>query len=519
MTDTAVPANAASMPGAQPPLPPEALAEQIRRALEDDALSTSISYGLLTVDVAPAAFGRAARLCKTSEALAFDFFDFLCGVDAGEDGFFVVVHLYSTTRRHHVQLRMLAPGGRDEPVAPSITSVYGGANWSEREAYDMYGITFTDHPGLLPRMLTVENFEGWPLRKDFLLMTREVKPWPGAKEPEERKDHAGEEGGPERPAATGVGDASGPSTAGAGSGMDKAEAAKAKAERAKAKAAEMRAKKATERAAAQQAAAGSSVEGEAAAAAATTDQEPGRTEPDRTEPDSTEPDSTEPDSTEPDSTEPDGAAAIADTDIAKDAAAGAVQGDVAAGAPGDSPTSDQPIDNPEHEAVAAEGGAPTASGAPGVEAEGRHGGAEVQSGERPAADTPGMTSDRPGHAAEGLQATAPAPQDGPGGATAAAAKVTRTDEPGGADVPVRPAPGSENAPVATDPQAPGQDSGTATEVAQDAAPIDAGGTDAADRSAAPDTRTDPEASDSPETGAGVQPDQRDLDRRAGEDKP
>src|SRR5680860_1595615 len=97
------------------------------------------------------------------------------------------------------------------------------------------------------------------------------------------------------------------------------------------------------------------------------------------------------------------------------------------GAPGDSPTSDQPIDNPEHEAVAAEGGAPTASGAPGVEAEGRHGGAEVQSGERPAADTPGMTSDRPGHAAEGLQATAPAPQDGPGAVSYTHLRAHETD--------------------------------------------------------------------------------------------
>ncbi len=87
------------------------------------------------------------------------------------------------THRHGVTLRTLVPGGREKPRVPTLTGVYRGANWHERETYDMFGIEFDGHPGLLPRILTVENFEGWPLRKEFQLASRNVKPWPGAKEP------------------------------------------------------------------------------------------------------------------------------------------------------------------------------------------------------------------------------------------------------------------------------------------------------------------------------------------------
>jgi len=69
-----------------------------------------------------------------------------------------------------------------------LTDLFLGANWMEREAYDMYGIEFAGHPALLPRILTVDNFEGWPLRKDFLLASRVVKPWPGVAEPKELDD-------------------------------------------------------------------------------------------------------------------------------------------------------------------------------------------------------------------------------------------------------------------------------------------------------------------------------------------
>jgi NADH-quinone oxidoreductase subunit C len=172
---------------------PQELASYVRERLEDDVAEVSIAFGQLTLTVRPSALPTAVRLCKEDPALGFDFFDFMAGVDLREDGFAVDTHLYSLRHRHHVTLRAVAPGGREQPRLPSISGIYRGANWHEREAYDMFGVEFDGHPGLLPRILTVETFEGFPLRKEFHLSTRDAKPWPGAKEPEER-GHAEEEG-------------------------------------------------------------------------------------------------------------------------------------------------------------------------------------------------------------------------------------------------------------------------------------------------------------------------------------
>ena len=62
--------------------------------------------------------------------------------------------------------------------------VYRGANWHERETFEMFGITFTDHPNLIPLLLP-DGFDGHPLRKDFVLAARVAKEWPGVKEPGE----------------------------------------------------------------------------------------------------------------------------------------------------------------------------------------------------------------------------------------------------------------------------------------------------------------------------------------------
>jgi NADH:ubiquinone oxidoreductase subunit C len=336
----------------------EELGAYIADKLGAKVLQVEVAWDQLTVHLTPDALVSAATLCRDDDTLAFDFWEFNSGVDLGEEGFALVTHLYSVRHRHHVNLRIVCPGGRENPTAPSLTRLYAGANWSERETYDMFGIEFEGHPSLLPRILTVENFEGWPLRKDFLLSTREAKPWPGAKEPEERKDDGAE---------TGESAAVSPSDE-PKSGEDKAAEAKAKAERAKKKAAEARARKAAERAAAEGAPEGT-----------------------------------------PDPSSPDGAAEIADSDVAKDAAAGAVGGDTAAGAPGDQPGTDQPVEDLEQEAKQGEGGAPAPSGSPGIEAEGRHEGADEQSGTKPAKETPGMTADPAGGAGAPVQEEVPAP--------------------------------------------------------------------------------------------------------------
>ena len=323
---------------------PNALADRFRDELGERVLAADVAHDQLTLTVDPEAYPQVARFCK--QTLGMTFFDFLGGVDEREDGFSVVVRVYNHITRDGVLLKTMVPGGRDEPRVATLTDVWRGADWHEREAYDMFGIVFEGHPGLLPRILTVENFEGWNLRKEFLLASREVKPWPGAKEP------GGDDEGDAKPKA-----AAAPAP-GADPG-DRAAAAKAKAERAKAKAAEARKRKAEEKAAAQAGPAPAADGGvddaepgsarEAAQAAAGRETSPGT----------------------PDPTTPEGAAEIADTAVAKDAAAGSTVGS-GMPAPGDKKDSGEPDIDPDVEAQLAKGGPAQSGGTPGVEAEGTH---------------------------------------------------------------------------------------------------------------------------------------------------
>ncbi|MCW2776405.1 MAG: dehydrogenase (ubiquinone) 30 kDa subunit [Frankiales bacterium] len=109
-----------------------------------------------------------------------DYFDLLTAVDEQEAGFDVVVHLWSVPGRTSVLLRTRVP--RAEPRLDSLAGVFKGAAWHERQAAEMFGIDFHGHPGLDPLLLP-DGFDGAPLRKDFVLASRVVRPWPGAPEP------------------------------------------------------------------------------------------------------------------------------------------------------------------------------------------------------------------------------------------------------------------------------------------------------------------------------------------------
>ncbi|WP_051703839.1 NADH-quinone oxidoreductase subunit C [Glycomyces sp. NRRL B-16210] len=147
--------------------------ERVRAALGLDA--TEADGPRAVADVDPKRWHEAVRLCR--DDLGCDFFDWLSAVDEG-DGFRVVAHLWSVAERRGVLLRArLAEGAVD-----TVTDLYPGADWHERETHEMFGVDFPGHPGLTPLLLT-DEFEGHPLRKDFILASRVVKPWPGAKEP------------------------------------------------------------------------------------------------------------------------------------------------------------------------------------------------------------------------------------------------------------------------------------------------------------------------------------------------
>ena len=186
-------------------LTPEETEALLRDRLGDGILGSTLEHRTFTVLVAPAAWAETIRRCRDEVLLDFDFFDSLHGVDAREHGFDVVCILYSTSTGNRLVLRTRCEGGRERPVCPTLTNVYRGADWMERETWDMFGIEFDGHPGLEPRILTVENFEGWPLRKDFHLASRVAKPWPGVKEPAEL-----DEDGNVIERIPGIGDAPGP---------------------------------------------------------------------------------------------------------------------------------------------------------------------------------------------------------------------------------------------------------------------------------------------------------------------
>jgi NADH:ubiquinone oxidoreductase subunit C len=197
-------------------LTPAETEDLLRDRLGDGILRSVVEYGMFTLWIDPAAWVEAATRCRDERLLAYDMFDSLFGVDAREEGFDVVAVLYSTSTGNRIVLRARCDGGREAPTLASLHEVYRGANWMERETYDMFGIDFTGHPGLEPRILTVENFEGFPLRKDFHLAARVAKPWPGVAEPVEL-----DEDGNVIEREVGLGDAPGPYE------LDKAMAAQA----------------------------------------------------------------------------------------------------------------------------------------------------------------------------------------------------------------------------------------------------------------------------------------------------
>ena len=141
------------------------LGGKIAAALPGAVKSTNIAYGELTVEVDLA---EIANVIKTLRAdFGFSQLIDITGVDWPQRArrFDVVYHLLSL--KNNARIRVKGQTDEATPV-PTLTGLYPGANWFERETFDMYGITFADHPDLR-RLLTDYGFSGYPLRKDFPL--------------------------------------------------------------------------------------------------------------------------------------------------------------------------------------------------------------------------------------------------------------------------------------------------------------------------------------------------------------
>jgi NADH-quinone oxidoreductase subunit C len=185
----------------------QGLVDTLRQALGDGVVDHHIVPNrALWVRVARDAWFDAAEVAK--QQLRCTFFDFLSAIDwlpspwgryeysavdsglptvdpstpietgvaGGDTRFQLLCRLANVQRHHAVILKADLPD--DDLRARSLTPLFGGANWHERECWEMFGITFDGHPDLRHLYLP-GHFEGHPLRKDFPLLARVVKPWPG----------------------------------------------------------------------------------------------------------------------------------------------------------------------------------------------------------------------------------------------------------------------------------------------------------------------------------------------------
>ena len=186
------------------------IVDVLGRELGSALLGSVLERGDLWVRVERSAWHRAVEVCKLQ--LGLTFFSFLSGIDwspapglsgertfrgedpeeddavaeepaevrtglaGGDTRFQVFARLYDV--RRHLGVTLKADLDDNDPKVDSVTDLFRGADWHERETWEMFGFSFPGHPGLRHLYLPGE-FEGHPLRKDFPLLSREVKPWPG----------------------------------------------------------------------------------------------------------------------------------------------------------------------------------------------------------------------------------------------------------------------------------------------------------------------------------------------------
>lgn len=176
----------------------------LTEALGGAVLATEIRNDDLWVRIRADAWAETAEVCR--DQLGFNSFCFISGIDwlpatwpnpkvvageapeeapaaeivtgltGGDTRFQVLARLYSIDRKVGVTLK--ADLDAEDPRIATWSKIYPGADWCERETWEMYGFVFEGHPNLIKLYLPGE-FEGFPLRKDFPLLSREIKPWPG----------------------------------------------------------------------------------------------------------------------------------------------------------------------------------------------------------------------------------------------------------------------------------------------------------------------------------------------------
>ena len=145
---------------------------RIQSEFEEDIIQSHSQHGQDTVIVARSALLRLAEFLKEDEELRFNCLMDVTAVDyfKRKPRFEVVYHFFSFATRQ--RLRVKVPVGGEQPEVESLTGLWPSADWYEREVYDMFGISFANHPDLR-RILMYPEFQGHPLRKDYPIDRRQ----------------------------------------------------------------------------------------------------------------------------------------------------------------------------------------------------------------------------------------------------------------------------------------------------------------------------------------------------------
>lgn len=151
--------------------------ERIRTRFPEYFVDAHEQHGDETVVLRPEGLLPVARFLKSEPDLAFNVLMDLTVVDwlGRQPRFEVVYHFYALERR--ARLRVKLPVSEEQPEVDTLTVFWRGADWYEREAWDMFGIVFRGHPNL-SRLLMYEGFEGHPLRKDYPIKRRQPRVGP-----------------------------------------------------------------------------------------------------------------------------------------------------------------------------------------------------------------------------------------------------------------------------------------------------------------------------------------------------
>jgi len=142
------------------PLAGQEVAKQIERQIPEAVLESSESWCVIDPD----SLLQVAQFLQTTPGLEFDYLNCIAGVDY-LDYFEIVYHLSSIQHNHSLVLKVRC--SRENPQVPSVVSLWRGADFQEREIYDLLGVTFVRHPNL-KRIFMWEGFQGHPLRRDYL---------------------------------------------------------------------------------------------------------------------------------------------------------------------------------------------------------------------------------------------------------------------------------------------------------------------------------------------------------------